>query len=61
MPYLKALGLTAGAVLVCGGTLIGLGNWLGPWWAVGGFAVLMGAGIWYWNYNEKKTRCPRQQ
>lgn len=61
MTYTKALGLTLGTVLVGGGALIGLGNWLGPYWAVGGFAVLLGTGIWYWNYNEKKTRCPRQQ
>lgn len=61
MTYLKALGLTFGTIVVGGGALIGLGTWLGPWAAVAGFAVLMGAGAWCYNYNEKRTRCPYQK
>lgn len=60
MPYLKILAIVILIVVVAGGSLIGLGNWLGPWWAMGGFLAYMVAGIGYYKYNEKKTRCPRQ-
>lgn len=61
MSYLKILGISLGLVVGCGAALIGLGNWLGPWAAMGGFVAMMGTGIWYYKYNEKKNRCPRQQ
>ena len=59
--YLKYLALSIVLVLVCGGILIALGNLFNPYWAIGGFIVMIGFGIWYWNYDAKKTKCPKQK
>lgn len=51
--FLKIL-MTFGIVAVCMGLLFFLGKVIAPWAAVVGFVIIVGLGIWYYSWSEKK-------
>lgn len=59
--YLKYLALSLGITLGAG-LFVALGNWLfGTAGALIAFGLAVGGGIWYYNYNYQKNKCPLQK